>query len=563
MLILILKKGFVMWKRILYILPLLLFISCSQHANVNKDEVEIIGKITYDRVPVAIEYGGIAKLDYKHTKRFPARDILVKAIDTTGKIVATTSTDKRGKYRLVVPINSVVKIRAYARMYKKDYWDVSVVDNTNSKALYVIDGEYHNSGTKKSIRNLHASSGWTGEDYTKPRISAPFAILDSIYQAMSRVREADREAKFPQLTVNWSINNIAAAGDANSGQIITSNYDGERGLWILGDANSDTDEYDNHIIIHEWGHYFEDQFSRADNIGGSHSPGEALDIRVAFGEGWGNAWSGIATDDPIYFDTSGYKQSSGWYMDLEKGARENAGWYSEGSVQRILYDLYDKTNEAHDKTSLGFKPIYKVLVGAEKDTPAFTSIFSFIDALKRENSSQKRNIDRTVAYENINSIQDAYGTNRTNSANSPVAVPVYKNLSIGGSINVCSRNNYGVYNKLGNRDFIKIKIDRDGFYQFNANSNNPSADPDMILYQTTYPHKDIGISSYEGSPNDTLMVNLKKGNYLLDTFDASFNNSCTTISLNRSSGSYKPNGKKGSIMAKPIRRRALPKRQYY
>ncbi len=552
-----------MWKRILYILPILIFIGCSQHTDINRDEVEILGKITYDRVPVAIEYGGIAKLDYKHTKRLPARDILVKAIDREGKIVATTSTDNHGKYRLIVPINREVKIRAYARMYKKDYWDVIVVDNTNNKALYVIDGEYHNSGVKKSIRNLHASSGWTGEDYTKPRISAPFAILDSIYQAMSRVREVDKKAKFPKLTVNWSINNISASGDPNSGQIITSNYDGEGGLWILGDANSDTDEFDNHIIIHEWGHYFEDKFSRADNIGGSHSPGEALDIRVAFGEGWGNAWSGIATDDPIYFDTSGYKQSSGWYMDLENGAQENAGWYSEGSVQRILYDLYDNRNEAHDKTSLGFKPIYRVLVGAEKNTPAFTSIFSFIDALKRENPSQKRNIDRTVAYENINSIQDAYGTNRTNSGNSPVSIPIYRNLNVGESINICSRNNYGVYNKLGNRTFIKIKIDIDGFYQFNANSNNPSADPDMTLYQTIYPHKNIAISSYEGSPNDTLMVNLKRGNYLLDTFDASFNNSCSTISLNRSNSSYKPKGKKASIIAKPIHRRVLPKREYY
>ncbi len=52
------------------------------------------------------------------------------------------------------------------------------------------------------------------------------------------------------------------------------------------------------------------QFSRADNIGGSHSLGEALDIRVAFGEGWGNAFSAIATDNPIYFDTYGDMQST-------------------------------------------------------------------------------------------------------------------------------------------------------------------------------------------------------------------------------------------------------------
>jgi len=555
-----------MWKRIFYLLPitLLFFVGCSQQQpTVNRDGVEISGEITYDRVPSTLVYGGIAKLDYERIKKLPSKNIVIKAIGTDDKVITKTTTDRHGKYTIFVPKNSIVKIRAYARMYKKDYWDVSVVDNTNNKAMYVIDGAYHNVGTKGNIRNLNASSGWGGEDYTTPRVAAPFAILDSIDQAMEKVRVADKKAKFPQLTVNWSIHNIAAAGDASSGQIITSNYDGERGLWILGDANSDTDEYDDHIIIHEWGHYFEDQFSRADNIGGSHSPGEALDIRVAFGEGWGNAFSGIATDNPIYFDTSGYKQSSGWYMDLENGEQENAGWYSEGSVQRILYDLYDKTNEAHDKTSLGFTPMYKVLVGAERNTPAFTSIFSFINALKRENRGDKRDIDKTVANENINKISDAYGTNRTNSANSKVATPIYKNLQIGNSINSCTQNNYGVYNKLGNRGYIKIKINSDGLYKFSARADNSSSDPDMILYQTTYPHKDIGISSYEGRPDDTLLVNLKKGSYLLDVFDASFNNSCSTISLNKSDTNYKPKGKNGSIMAKPIKRRALPKRQYY
>jgi len=555
-----------MWKRI-YLVPisLLFIIGCSQNANVNRDGVEISGQITYDRVPSAISYGGIAKLDYKHTKRVSAKNIIIKAIDTNGQTIAQTITDKNGKYSLFVPANSEVKIRGYARMYKKDFWDVSVVDNTNAKALYVIEGQFHNSGNKHNIRNLNASSGWSGDDYHAPRVAAPFAILDSINQAMDKVRQADKNAKFPQLTVNWSVNNIAAAGDADSGQIITSNYDGERGLWILGDANSDTDEYDDHIIIHEWGHYFEDQFSRADNIGGSHSPGEALDIRVAFGEGWGNAWSGIATDNPIYFDTSGYKQSSGWYMDLEKGAQQNPGWYSEGSVQRILYDLYDKTNEAHDKTSLGFKPMYKVLVGKEKNTPAFTSIFSFIDALKRENSSKKKDIDKTVAYERINKISDAYGSNRTNNANSKVATPIYKNLTLGESINTCTRNNYGIYNKLGNRAFIKVKIDKDGTYQFNVKSNNYNADPDIVLYQTIYPHKDIGISSYEGQPSDTLMINLKRGNYLLDVYDASFNNSCCIVSFNKTNNSYsKPMSKDTLNIAKPKRRvRELPKRQYY
>jgi len=548
-----------MREKVLYILILGLFIFGCQEPQKEDGTIKIKGKITFDKVNVKAERGGIARLDYNNIETLPARGILIKALDVNGRAVATTSTDKKGRYSLIVPPNTDIKIRAYARMFKNEYWDVSVVDNTNNKAMYVIDGEYHNTGTSSTTRNLHAISGWTEQGYGEPRISAPFAILNSIYQAMEKVRNADPNAKFPQLTVNWSVNNVPSPGDENSGQIITSNYDGERNLWILGDENGDTDEFDDHIIIHEWAHYFEDQFSRADNIGGSHSLGEALDIRVAFGEGWGNAFSGIATDNPIYFDTSGYKQSTGWYMDLENGAQENPGWYSEGSIQRILYDLYDKTNEPYDKTSLGFRPIYRVLVGAERNTPAFTSIFTFIDALKRENSSYRYDIDRTVGYENINSITDAYGSNRINRGD----IPLYTDIRSGQTINICTRNNFGVYNKLGNRVYVRVHIDSDGQYRFRADTNSYNSDPDFVIYSTRYPHKDMGMSQIEGSPSDELSINLKRGEYLLDVYDASFNSTCLNLSLNKEKINYNQKAKNSVLYNKVRKRRVPPKRQYY
>jgi len=554
-----------MFKTKLYLIPinLLLVVGCSQQPGPSGG-VEISGTITYDRVPSALTYGGIAKLDYNNIKKTASKNIVIKAIGADGTTVAETTTDKKGRYSLYVDSNSQVKIRAYARMHKEEFWDVSVVDNTNLKSLYVMEGSYHNSGAKHNVRNLHASSGWDGTQYGGSRIAAPFAILDSINQAMSKVRKVDSDAKFPQLTVNWSVNNIAASGDPDSGQIVTSNYDGERALWILGDANSDTDEYDDHIIIHEWGHYFEDQFSRTDSIGGPHGPGEALDIRLAFGEGWGNALSGIVTDNPIYFDTSGYGQSSGWYMDLEAGPQAHPGWFSEGSVQRILYDLYDKTNESHDKTSLGFSPIYKAMTTKERNTKAFTSIFSFIHALKSVSSSNKRDIDKTVAYEKINTIKDSYGTNRTNIADTNSVSPVYKELRVGGSVTSCTINNYGVYNKLGNRTYVRVHISQAGEYRFDAQPSDYSPqDPDMILYNTSYPHKEVGISLYEGQSTDTLTASLNKGDYLLDVYDASFNNSCSRVTLNRATSVYKANAKGNKGSAKPKRRREVPKRQYY
>ena len=93
---------------------------------------------------------------------------------------------------------------------------------------------------------------------------------------------------FPALKINWSVNNIPVSGNKAIGQITTSHYSPSEGqLYILGAADNDTDENDDHVIAHEWGHYFEDKFSRSDSLGGSHSGNDRLDLRVAFGEGFG------------------------------------------------------------------------------------------------------------------------------------------------------------------------------------------------------------------------------------------------------------------------------------
>ncbi len=521
------EKGLVMWTKIFYLLSIttLFFIGCSQQQpNINSNMVEISGKITYDRVPVAIESGGVARLDYNNIKKIPSKNILVKAIDKDGKVISQTTTNRRGQYTLFVPSDSLVKIRAYAKMYKEKYWDVAVVDNTNNKAMYVIDGEYHNVRDKKNIRNLHASSGWHENGYTSPRIAAPFAILDSIDQAMEKVRRVDKSAKFPQLTVNWSVHNIAAAGDVNSGQIITSNYDGERNLWILGDADSDTDEYDDHIIIHEWGHYFEANFSRADSIGGSHGDGDKLDIRVAFGEGWGNAWSAIVTDNPIYYDTMGRKQSNGFSMNIESEFTQNPGWYSEDSIQKILYDLYDSHNDGGDTLSLGFKPIYDVLVGSQKTTPAFTSIFSFITYLKENNPSAINKIDDILANENIESIQNIYG--------STIDSDLYSDMS-NGSINICTYSQYGRGNKLYNHRYIRFSISQNGNYTVRVKqSDGSNSDPDFSLYKTA-PFINMGASEESVFGVESHSYSLSSDDYLLDISD--YNNlrrACFDITVN-------------------------------
>lgn len=123
--------------------------------------------------------------------------------------------------------------------------------------------------------NLHAASGWTGSGYGETRAAAPFAILDSLYKIHQKLRAAGVELQLPQPDVHWSITNNNTSYFDLAGQFIE----------ILGRENVDTDEYDEHVIVHEWRHYFENRVSRGDILGGSHSDANRLEIRTALSEG--------------------------------------------------------------------------------------------------------------------------------------------------------------------------------------------------------------------------------------------------------------------------------------
>jgi len=484
----------------------------------NTKVAKLKGVITYDSVPVNSDGVG---LDYAHTKQKSVRGAVVRIVDGSNKELARTTTDKNGYYEFnVANITSKVKVQVLSEL-KSSNWDFKVKDNTNSDALYVMEGSLASLGKNSTqTRNLHASSGWGRNSYTRTRTAAPFAILDVVYQAIQKVRTADSSIVFPPLDIFWSKNNKSASGAISNGDIGTSYYDGSDSLYILGDENSDTDEYDSGVIAHEWGHYYESKFSRADSIGGGHTSGDFLDIRLAFGEGFGNAVSSMLRDNPNYWDSSGLRQANGWNMSLEtENSRENPGWFSEGSIQRILYDIYDSHNDTGDKLSYGFKPIHQLLIGKEKNTPAFTSIFTFIKGLKDEHPSDATAIDNIVAQESIAPINDIYGSGRTNRREN--ANPLYDELTTGSGVTIVT--NYAVdsylsergrTNQLGAYNFVKVIVPSEGDYTIIVSqvgsSGNP--DPDFYLYRGS---SNQPVAKAENPPalSDRVTAHLQKGVY--------------------------------------------------
>ncbi len=338
-------------------------------------------------------------LDYNNIEQQLIREAVVEVI-CNGGVYSSGVTNNQGEYSLDFPLNQSSFVRVKAQMFKEGAWDVSVVDNINNNALYVMDGAPFTSAVNQE-RKLTALSGWGGNSYTGVRVAAPFAILDSVRKAKDIVY-AVAAINLPTLEIHWSKDNSSAT-------VLGTFYDNSE-ITLLGAENSDTDEYDEHVIIHEWGHYFEDLLSRTDSIGGNHQSGDILDIRVAFGEGFGNAFSAMTMNDPIYNDSNGLQQGAGFTINMENNNCRNAGWFSECSVQSVLYDIFDATDDGVDNLQLDFSAFYNVMIDAQKNSKAFTSIFSFIKPLKDQNQGSANAIDSILGGQLIDPVSDVYGS---------------------------------------------------------------------------------------------------------------------------------------------------------
>lgn len=495
--------------------------------------ITLSGTVTYDAVPVKSSGSG---LNYAGVTQKPVRGALIEAVNAaTLSVLARTVTSAAGAYSLSVPSQTSVKLRVLAQM-KKDTpapsWDFKVVDNTRSQALYSLEGSAFNSGVADTVRDLNAGSGWGGSAYTGPRAAGPFAILDAVYSAYTKVLSADATAVFAPLTLNWSVNNRPVDGSPTTGAIGTSYYFNSQ-IYILGAADTDTDEYDGHVITHEWGHYFEDKFSRTDSIGGPHGAEEKLDMRVAFGEGWGNAWSAMATDNPLYFDTQGPSQGEGFSFNVESTTANPAGWYSEASVQSILYDLYDSGVDGSDNVALGFTPLYRVFTGSQKTTPALTSLFSFISALKTAEPGQSGAIDALVSAQSVNSAGiEAFGSNETNDGGlAPDTLPLYQNYpNLGFPTQVCvtdAEDSGGTNNKLGSHRYVRITIPATNKYRITLTRAVGGNDPDFEVYQNGR----VATANAAAAATETLDTRLNAGEAIVVATDAGAYNGRICMSL--------------------------------
>lgn len=389
-------------------LPSLSPTTYSQSVVVSAVANTVRGQVTAERPFIDTATGA---LSYSNIMELAVRGVVVQLLDTTNgnAELDSTATDSSGIYVFNnVPVNKRVIVRVKAQIARNraandtsaPRYNMMVRDNTRAgaeKPVYTMESASFVTQAAGNVVALKATLGFDSEGkLTSPegRVSGPYALLDVVYNALSKIVETNPGVALKDVNIYWSANNLKeqyqTEAEKVSGRIGTSHFSDSGaypGLFILGQINIDTDEFDSGVVGHEFGHYLQDAVSYSDSPGFDHGAKDYKDPSLAYGEGFGTAIGGLLSksyyfNDPtclnsfrdctnLYTDSSGSNQSYGSSTDLKvlPAADSPNGFYSEISVGYLLYKL---------GTDYGFTPFWKTLAAMAQGYESAT-VFNFLN----------------------------------------------------------------------------------------------------------------------------------------------------------------------------------------
>ncbi len=289
----------------------------------------------------------------------PIRHLEVRVTDQNGTDIQCGSTDSNGQFSIQLPNNGSTVNLKINTLADNSFLKAYVLNNPTSNQFYSLSTPVVLDGTK-SIGTLTARANGSV-------IGAAYHILDQVLKANDYLRAQTSNCQMtfatctpftvaPMVKIYWSkgVNPGSYFGIAPLSFYIPDRDE----LYILGGINgdvdsSDTDHFDNSIILHEYGHFLEDVYSKTDSPGGAHNGNTILDPRLAWGEAWANYFQASVTGVWVYRDTFGTPEGTpGVFFNenLESGTLDNASVLGEGnfrefSITRALVDFTDVANE--------------------------------------------------------------------------------------------------------------------------------------------------------------------------------------------------------------------------
>ncbi len=281
------------------------------------------GTVTYDRL--------LHPSPEDDSRTVAARAIEVAVVRENGDPVAATTTDAEGRWSIEWVDNSESDL----------FVQITAESVVGESRTVVVNNEHE--WLPHSVRS-RALSGRLREERIDAHFTAETPMAGALNIATRCGDAMEAVAAFDDtplsLRVVWSRGRPHAC---------TSCFDG-RDIY-LGGGFDDPDEFDDSVILHEFGHFFVSELSRDDSPGGAHS-GAPTDPLVAFGEGIATAFALIVNDSARYTDRMA---GSGHDQDFEAAELRHAfetstgaleGSISEFLVAALIYDQHDGPDDA-------------------------------------------------------------------------------------------------------------------------------------------------------------------------------------------------------------------------
>lgn len=348
--------------------------------------------------------------------------------DSSGTRIQQGETSTAGVANFKIPkTEGTYTLKIFSRAYN-DHLKISVLEDIYSNTPYSISKSFTISSSDIANGTLDLSSSpvyaEASESLSTKIEGGAFNIMFDVLVANEYIRrninkngtvagtpESDTNKWWvaDKVTVYWKAGfNPYTYFDSN-GSPLSFYVPGEKKLYILGGVNgdvkkSDTDHFDDSIILHEYGHFLEDVYGHSESPGGSHNGSFVIDPRLAWSEGWANYFqaavltgadandSGASEDRmPLakryqyYVDTYGYKGSGKYGVSIafnlaEVGSTaeydavgthpQDTGIFREVSIARTLYKSTRSTSakypEAYSTNKGGgvpFADIWKAFAG--------------------------------------------------------------------------------------------------------------------------------------------------------------------------------------------------------
>lgn len=310
--------------------------------------------------------------------RLLARGVTVRLLDEEGEALATSRTNDEGEF--VLEATTAAKTLSVVAHIEHGGRDLMVTTDGPGLVAHEVQVPL---GPQDSPHELHVGDGLA--------MAGALHILHAMDRGWRRVKEwTDRE--LPPffcywdrgVTTNWSF--YSGESPAGSGRYTIELLGGEPGR----QNSTDTDEHDEGIILHEFGHFVMDVLSSDSSHGGSHPRGYLLNPGLAWEEGRATWFAATVLQRPLYQDTIGIEPSGELrvHHDIERGSlREPKGMGSEAGVTEVLWDLSDgvegQPDIDADGVAMGPAGVLRAMMELGEEPGAHPTIATFLRFLVR------------------------------------------------------------------------------------------------------------------------------------------------------------------------------------